>query len=125
MTSAQTKNGGSLLSSGLDPKTNCTYCKVEGHNYKTCPKLKTKNKREAQNGKKLKTVYPKCLTPEKTNHPAERCCKGAGAFLKPKRNETEDKEAADDTNRKAESSNSNPTTSKTPTSILKTLNPKN
>ena len=32
-TSAQTKSGGSHLSSGIDAKTNCTYCKEEGHNY--------------------------------------------------------------------------------------------
>ena len=90
MTSAQTKDGGNLLSSGIDPKTNCTYCKVDGNNYKICPMLKAKKETEAKDGKKPKAINPKWPTCDKTNHPEERCWKRAGAHLKPKRNKTED-----------------------------------
>ena len=65
LTSAHTKSGGSLIASGLDPKTYCTYCKEKGHNYKNCPKLKVKKEREAKDGKKPKYVYPLCPTCEK------------------------------------------------------------
>ena len=46
-----------------------------------CRKLKRK---EEQNAMTTKKEYPKCLTCDKTNQPAERCGKGAGAHLKPK-----------------------------------------
>ena len=99
MTSAETKVGGNLLSSGIDPKTNYTHCKEEGHNLKkNWSKLTAKKEGEAKDGKKPKLVYPKCPTCEKTNHPAERCWKGADAHLKPQRNKTEDKETTDETN---------------------------
>ena len=97
MTSAQIKGGGNLLSSGIDPKTNCTYCNEDGHNYKINLNLKAKKEKEAKDGKKQKTKCPTC---DKTNHPEERCWKGAGAHLKLKRNKTEDKTTSDDTNRK-------------------------
>ena len=71
MTSSHPTGSGNLLSSGIDPKTNCTYCKEEGHHYKACPKLKAKKEREAKEGKKTKPTYPNCPTCDKTNHPAE------------------------------------------------------
>ena len=82
MISSHPTGSGNLFSSGIDPKTNCTYCKEEGHHYKACPKLKAKKEREAKEGKKTKPTYPNCPTCDKTNHPAERCWKGAGAHLK-------------------------------------------
>ena len=100
MTLAQTKGGGNLLSSGIDPKSNCNYCNEEGHNYKISLKLKNKKEREPKDGTKQKTIYPNCLTCDKTNQPEERCSKGAGAHLKPEINKTEDKTTSDDTNRK-------------------------
>ena len=125
MKSTQTKSGGNLLSSGIDPKTNCTYCKEKRHSYKVCPKLKAKKEREAKDGKKAKAIYPKCPTCQKTNHLGERRWKGVGAHLKPKRNKIEDNTTTEDTNKKEESSDNNLTTSKAPASILENQNPKN
>ena len=51
---------------------------------------------EDKNGKKpQRPPYPECPTCGKKNHPVERCWKGAGAHLRPKRTHTDDK--ADDT----------------------------
>ena len=50
MTSTQTKSGGNLLPSGIDPKTNCTYCKEKRHSYKVCPKLKANKTGTSQVG---------------------------------------------------------------------------
>ena len=59
-----------------------------------CEKLKRKKEKEAKAGAKpdQKKQYPKCPTCGKTNHPEERCWKGAGAHLRPKRNKPEAKE---------------------------------
>ena len=57
--------------------------------------------------------YPKCPTCDKTNHPAERCWKGAGAHLKPK-NLKLDNSNSDDTAMSQDDS-----TNKATTSILK------
>ena len=46
-------------------------------------------------GQDTKKEYPKCPTCDKTNHPAERCWKGAGAQFKPKNLKLEDTTAAD------------------------------
>ena len=77
-----------LLSNGIDTNKNnqCSYCKAEDHFWKNCPKLKKKKESEAKNGKKPQcTSYPECPTCSKTNHPAEKYWRGAGAHLRPKR----------------------------------------
>ena len=79
----------SLLSIGINTNKNnqCSYCKAENHFWKNCPKLKKKKESEAKNGKKpQRQTYPECPTCSKTNHPAEKCWRGAGAHLRPKRN---------------------------------------
>ena len=84
--SGKTKN---LVSTGIDTNRNnqCSYCKAEDHFWKNCPKLKKKKELEAKNGKKpQRPTYPECPTCNKTNHPAEKCWRGAGAHLRPKRN---------------------------------------
>ena len=51
---------------------------------------------EDKNGKNpQRLTYPECPTCKKTNHPAERCWKGAGAHSRPERTRSEDK--ADET----------------------------
>ena len=88
---ASTSNNKNLLSSGLTADVDCNYCKEFGHMVKDCEKLKKKKERDAQKGKpQPKKTYPECGTCGKTNHPEERCWKGAGAHLKPKRNRTDD-----------------------------------
>ena len=97
MASASTSSN-NLLSNGIntDKDAQCSYCKTTGHFYKSCPKLKKKKELEDKNGKKpQRPTYPECPTCKKTNHPAERCWKGAGAHLRPKRTRPEDK--ADET----------------------------
>ena len=89
-TYTQTRQGGNLVSSGIDPTVSCTFCNEDGHVYKGCPKLKAKKDREATEGKKEKPTYPKCPACAKTNDPEERRWKGAGAHLQPKRTKTED-----------------------------------
>ena len=90
MQSTKTKSK-NLLSSGLTADIDCNYCKESGHIVKDCEKLKKKKERDAQKGKtSQKKVYPECGTCGKTNHPEERCWKGAGAHLKPKRNKPDD-----------------------------------
>ena len=123
MASAQTESEGSLLSSGIDPKTICTYCKEEGHNYRNCPKLKAKKEREAKGEKKTKMVYPKCPTCEKKQPPLKKDV-GSGRTPQAQKKKTEDRETIEECNKKEESSDKNHTTSKTPNSILKNTNAK-
>ena len=104
MASASTSNN-NLLSNGISTNKNsqCSYCKDTGHFYKSCPKLKKKKELEDKNGKKpQRPTYPECPTCGKKNHPVERCWKGAGAHLRPKRTRPEDK--ADDTSADEKSS---------------------
>ena len=69
----------------------CNYCKKKGQMVKDCEKLEKKKEKDAQQGKPTqKKTYPKCSTCGKTNHPEERCWRGAGAHLKPKRTRPED-----------------------------------
>ena len=112
-----TRPGTGLLSSGIDPNITCNYCKKPGHVKADCRKLKRKEEQRRNEGQDTKKEYPKCPTCDKTNHPAERCWKGAGAHLKPK-NLKLDSPKDDDTT----SSRDDPTNKPT-TSILK--NPKN
>ena len=71
-----------LLSNGIDTNKNnqCSYCKAEDHFWKNCPKLKKKKESEAKDGKRpQRQTYPECPTCSKSNHPAEKCWRGAGA----------------------------------------------
>ena len=84
-----------LLSNGIATNNNnqCSYCKAEDHFWKKCPKLKKKKEMEAKNEKKpQRPTYPECPTCSKTNHPAEKCWRGAGAYLRPKRNRQDSKD---------------------------------
>ena len=104
MASASTSNS-NLLSNGINTNKDaqCFYCKATGHFYKSCLNLKKKKEMEDKNGKKpQRPTYPECPTCKKTNHPAERCWKGAGAHLRPKRTRPEDK--ADETSEDEKSS---------------------
>ena len=102
-----------LLSNGLDTNKNnqCSYCKAEDHFWKNCPKLK-------------KNSYPECPTCSKANHPAEKCWRGAGAHLRPKRNRqdsSKDTEPSEDEgtrtkNEKSTTSSSGQSNSKKPES---------
>ena len=108
-----TRPGQGLLSSGIDTGTTCNYCKKPGHVKDECRKLKRKEEQKRNEGQSTKKEYPKCPTCDKTNHPAERCWKGAGAHLKPK-NLKLDNSTSDDTTASHDDSNN-----KTTTSILK------
>ena len=109
--------GTGLLSSGIDPNITCNYCKKPGHVKDDCRKLKRKEEQRRNEGQDTKKEYPKCPTCDKTNHPAERCWKGAGAHLKPKNLKLADTTAADSSTSQEDANN------KQTTSILK--NPKN
>ena len=109
--------GTGLLSSGIDPNITCNYCKKPGHVKDDCRKLKRKEEQRRNDGQDTKKEYPKCPTCDKTNHPAERCWKGAGAHLKPKNLKLEDTTVADMSTSQEDVNN------KQTTSILK--NPKN
>ena len=85
-----TRPGTGLLSAGIDPNITCNYCKKPGHIKDDCRKLKRKEEQRRNEGQDNKKEYPKCPTCDKTNHPAERCWKGAGAHLKPKNLKLED-----------------------------------
>ena len=85
-----TRPGNGLLSSGINPNVTCNYCKKSGHVKDDCRKLKRKEKQKRNDGQDTKKEYPKCPTCDKTNHPAERCWKGAGANLKPKNIQMDD-----------------------------------
>ena len=112
-----TRPGTGLLSYGIDPNVTCNYCKKPGHVKDDCRKLKRKEEQKRNGGQDTKKEYPKCPTCDKTNHPAERCWKGAGAHLKPK-NLKLDNSKTEETTIGQDDSNNKPTTS-----ILK--NPKN
>ena len=112
-----TRPGTGLLSSGIDPNITFNYCKQPGHVKDECRKLKRKEEQRRNDGQDTKKEYPKCPTCDKTNHPAERCWKGAGAHLKPKNLKMED--AKQDNAPPSQSETNNKQT----TSILK--NPKN
>ena len=116
-----------LLSNGIDTNKNnqCSYCKAEDHFWKNCPKLKKKKESEAKDGKKpQRQTYPECPTCSKTNHPAEKCWRGAGAHLRPKRNRqdsSKDTEPSEDEgtrtkNEKSTTSSSGQSNSKKPES---------
>ena len=108
-----TRPGTGLLSSGIDPNVTCNYCKKPGHVKDDCRKLKRKEEQRRNDGQDTKKEYPKCPTCDKTNHPAERCWKGAGAHLKPKNLKMED--AKQDNTSPSQSETNNKRT----TSILK------
>ena len=118
-----------LLSNGIDTNKNnqCSYCKAEDHFWKNCPKLKKKKESEAKNGKKpQRQTYPECPTCSKTNHPAEKCWRGAGAHLRPKRNRqdsSKDTEPSEDEGIRTK--NEKPTTSTSNQSNLKKTDSKN
>ena len=96
MASAST-NQSNLLSNGINTNKDaqCSHCKATGHYYKSCPKLKKKKEmEEGENGKKPQPpFYPPCDTCGKKNHSTERCWQGAGAHLRPKKPQTEQKDA--------------------------------
>ena len=80
-----------LLSNGINTNKDaqCSYCKATGH-----PKLKKKKEMGEKDGKKTqRPFYPACVTCGKKNHSTERCWQGAGAHLRPKRPQTEQKDA--------------------------------
>ena len=108
-----TRPGTGLLSSGIDPNVTCNYCKKLGHVKDDCRKLKRKEEQRRNDGQDNKKEYPKCPTCDKTNHPAERCWKGAGAHLKPKNFKLEDAKQDD------APTNSHNTNNKQPSFILK------
>ena len=112
-----TRPGTGLLSSGIDPNITCNYCKKPGHIKDDCRKLKRKEEQRRNEGQDTKKEYPKCPTCDKTNHPAERCWKGAGAHLKAKNLKLEDTTVEDTSTSQEDAKN------KQTTSILK--NPKN
>ena len=113
-----TRPGTGLLSSGIDPNITFNYCKKPGHIKDDCRKLKRKEEQRRNEGQDTKKEYPKCPTCDKTNHPAERCWKGAGAHLKPKNLKLEDTTTTTD-----QSTSQDDIKNKQTTSILK--NPKN
>ena len=89
-------NQSNLLSNGINTNKDaqCSYCKATGHYYKSCPKLKKKKEMEEKDGKKpQRPTYPQSDTCGKKNHSTERCWQGAGAHLRPKRLQTEQKVA--------------------------------
>ena len=112
MASASTSNN-NLLSNGINTNKDaqCSYCKATGHFYKSCPKLKKKKELEDKNGKKpQRPTYPECPTCGKKNHPVERCWKGAGAHLRPKRTRPEDKADENSGDEKLSNKSTNPET---------------
>ena len=95
MASAST-NQSNVMSNGINTNKDvqCSYCKATGHYYKSCPKLKKKKETEEKDGEKLqRPPYPPCDTCGNKNHSTERCWQGAGAHLRPKRPQTEQKDA--------------------------------
>ena len=90
-----TQPGTGLLSFGIDPNVTCNCCKKPRHVKDDCRKFKRKEEQRRNDGQDTKKEYPKCPTCDKTNNPAERCWKGAGAHLKPKNLKLEDTTFAD------------------------------
>ena len=120
MPSASTSNS-NLLSNGINTNKDaqCSYCKATCHFYRNCPKLKKKKELEDKNGKKpQRPTCLECPTCGKENHPAERCWKGAGAHLRPKRTRSDDKpdETSGDEKSSKKSSNTELTSSSQSTS---------
>ena len=94
------------------------FAKKPGHvKADSSRKLKRKEEQKRNDGKNNKKEHPKCPTCDKTNHPAERCWKGAGAHLKPRNLKLDSSKTKETTNSRNDSTN------KPTTSILK--NPKN
>ena len=106
-----TRPGTGLLSSGIDPNITCNYCKTPGHVKDDCRKLKRKEEQRRNDGRDTKKEYPKSPTCDKTNHPAERCWKGAGAHLKPKNLKLDKATSEETTLSQNDSNNNKPTTS--------------
>ena len=106
-----TRPGTGLLSSGIDPNITYNYCKKPGHVKEDCRKLKRKEEQRRNEGQDTKKEYSKCPTCDKTNHPAERCWKGAGAHLKPKNLKLDNSKTEETTKSQDDSSNTKPTTS--------------
>ena len=112
-----------LQSNGIDTNKDnkCLYCKAEAHFWKNCPKIK-KKELDTKNGKKpQRPTYPVCPTCRKSNHPAEKCWRGAEAHLRPKRNrqdtkttDTSEDEGNSTENDKSTTSTSGQSTSKKP-----------
>ena len=123
MASAST-NQSTLLSNGINTNKDarCSYCKATGHYYKSCPKLKKKKEMEEKDGKKpQRPTYPPCDTCGKKNHSTERCWQGAGAHLRPKRPQTEQKDANASTSEgKPKTTNDSATTSSSQSNTKKT-----
>ena len=95
MASAST-NQSNLLSNGINTNKDaqCSYCKATGQYCKNCPKLRKKKEMEEKDGKKpQRPTYPPKDTCGKKNPSTERCWQGAGAHLRPKRQQTEQKDA--------------------------------
>ena len=123
MASASTSNN-NLLSNGINTNKDaqCSFCKATGHFYKSCSKLKKKKELEDKNGKKpQRPTYPECPNCGKKNHPVERCWKGAGAHLRPKRTRPEDKACDTSGDEKSSKKSTSPeTTSSSHSSSRKT-----
>ena len=101
-----------LLSNGIDTNKNnqCSYCQAEDHSRKNCPKLKKKERNGTKNGKKpQRPTYPECPTCSKTNHPEEKCWRGAGAHLRPKRNRQDSKNTEPSEDEDTRTKNEKPT----------------
>ena len=127
MASASTSNN-NLLSNGINTNKDaqCSYCKATGHFYKSCPKLKKKKELEDKNGKKpQRPTYPECPTCGKKNHPVERCWKGAGAHLRPKRTRPEDKADENSGDEKLSKKSTNPETASSSQSNPRKMDSKN
>ena len=108
-----TKAGNGLLSSGIDAGITCNYCKKQGNTKDKYRKLKRKEELKSNDGQSTKKEYPKCPNCDKTNYPAERCWKGAGAHLKPKHLKQKDSTTDDTSTSQGDAKN------KKTTSILK------
>ena len=95
MASVSTSNS-NLLSNGINSNKDarCSYCKATGHSHKNCPKQKKKKnggQKWQKNPNARHMTSPQCETCGKKNHPQERCWKGAGSHLRPKRTRHDEK----------------------------------
>ena len=107
----------------METNPECHYCKKPGHVIKDCRKLKKKEEMKGQGGQvtPAKDNFPPCPTCNKTNHPVERCWKGAGAHLRPKPKPEAQAQNSDNTD---DATSTSKMTYK-PQSILKNSDPKN